>query len=99
MELQHHLAALQAQGATVLAASLDPVSTSQSLARQMGLRFPILQDSAGNLGAAFGDFQNSIRAQDGDAIVILDRRGRMGWRRYGGQLITASEVQSALAQV
>jgi peroxiredoxin len=102
VELQHHLAALQAHGAVVLAASLDPVATSRALAGRMHLLFPILQDTGGSLGAAFGDYQNAGgHAQDGDAIVILDAQGHMRWGRFGGGAlpIAASTVQDALAGV
>jgi peroxiredoxin len=101
VELQRHLAALRGQGATVLAASLDPIATSEALMRRLRLDFPILQDSGHGLGSAFGDYQNAgTRSQDGDAIVILDALGHMRWRRYASGLITpATDVVAALARV
>lgn len=100
MQLQHQLATLQAHGVSVLAVGLDPVATSRALAGRLHLRFPILQDTGGTLGAAFGDYQSTGHAQDNDALVILDAKGQMHWRGFGSSTANvASAVQAALAMV
>jgi peroxiredoxin len=91
VELQSGLAALQRRHVAVLAASLDPLSLSVPLARRLHLGFPVLQDSGHALGAAFGDYQASgPQEQDGDAVVILDRQGKLIWRHFSAGMPTST---------
>ena len=57
MELQNRSQEIQALGAKVVAVSVDPVEKSKSLADQLQLGFPILQDRDHTLGSAFGVFR------------------------------------------
>ena len=91
VELQSGLAALRQRHVAVLAASLDPLSLSVPLTRRLHLDFPVLQDSGHTLGAAFGDYQAAgPQEQDGDAIVILDRRGKLIWRHFSAGMPTST---------
>ena len=85
MELENDLAAIQGLNATVLAASVDPVATSQSVVRQLRLAFPILQDTDHQLGSALGDFRVSggmdMGPVDSHAIFVIGPQGTMAWKQ------------------
>lgn len=72
-------------GALVVAASVDPLSQSVSMASQMHLDYPILADDSGALGRAFGVFNLSggmyMGPVDRHSIFIIGPNGRVLWRR------------------
>ena len=85
MQLQHDLSTIRAAGGSVVAVSVDPVATSQGLASQLHLGFPILQDTNHQLGADFGDFHLTASGMDmgpvdNHAIFVLDSHGVIRWK-------------------
>ena len=85
MELQGQLAAIQAAGGQVVGVSTDPVSTSSSLAAQLHLGFPILEDRDHVLGSAFGVFRlpsgMDMGAVDGHSIFVVNATGDVAWKQ------------------
>ncbi len=85
MELQRALPAIRRLGARVVAASVDPLSESVSLARQLRLGYPILADGSAALGRAFGVFNLSggmyMGPVDRHSIFIIGPTGHVLWRR------------------
>ena len=85
MELQRALPAIRRLGARVVAASVDPLSESVSLARQLGLDYPILADDTATLGRAFGVFNLAggmyMGPVDRHSIFIIGPTGHVLWRR------------------
>lgn len=85
VELQSSLAKIHADGGTVLAASTDPLAMSASLARQLGLGFPILADQGGHLGSAFGIFDltggMNMGLVDRHSVFVINGRGKVQWKR------------------
>ena len=85
MELQGQLAAIQAAGGQVVGVSTDPVATSSSLAAQLHLGFPILEDRDHVLGSAFGVFRlpsgMDMGAVDGHSIFVVNATGDVAWKQ------------------
>lgn len=85
MQLQQDLPTIQGLKATVLAASVDPVATSQSVVQQLRLGFPILQDTNHQLGSALGDFRVSggmdMGPVDNHAIFVIGPQGTVVWKQ------------------
>ena len=65
--------------------SVDPLATSRSLAGQLGLGFPILEDRDHRLGSAFGVFRlpssMDMGPVDNHSIFVLDGAGRVRWKQ------------------
>jgi peroxiredoxin Q/BCP len=91
-ELQRQLPALRAEGARVVAATMDPVAVSTSVAGQLGLSFPILEDQDHLLGSAFGTYEASghMGAVDQHSVVVLDAQGNVAWRDLAGSTMYVS---------
>lgn len=85
MELQNDLATLQAMKVAVVGVSVDPIETSQSLAQQLHLGFPILEDTNHQLGSALGDFRvpagMDMGPVDNHAIFVVGPEGTITWKK------------------
>jgi peroxiredoxin len=68
-----------------VAVSTDPVATSSSLATQLHLGYPILQDSDHQLGSGFGAFRlpsgMDMGAVDNHSIFVIDASGKVAWKQ------------------
>jgi peroxiredoxin len=67
-----------------VAASVDPVSTSTNVAKQLKLGYPILADVNHLLGSAFNDFHVEVAGMDmgsvdNHAVYVLDAKGVVRW--------------------
>jgi len=82
-QLESQLPELERLGATVVAATTDPVEVSASVAQQLGLSYPILEDRAHLLGSAFGTYVEGghMGSVDQHSVVVLDEEGRVAWRQ------------------
>jgi peroxiredoxin len=91
-QLQQQLPALRAEGARVVAATMDPIEISSSVARQLGLSFPILEDQDHLLGSAFGTYEASghMGSVDQHSVVVLDVSGKVTWRDLAGATMYVS---------
>ena len=85
MELQGQLTAIRAAGGQVVGVSTDPVATSTSVAAQLQLGFPILEDRDHVLGSGFGVFRlpsgMDMGAVDGHSIFVVDASGHVAWKQ------------------
>ena len=58
---------------------------SRSLAAQLGLEFPVLEDRDHALGSAFGVFRvpgvHDMGPVDNHSIFVIDADGRVRWKR------------------
>jgi peroxiredoxin len=99
-QLQQQLPALKAEGARVVAATMDPVSVSTSVAQQLGLSFPILEDQDHLLGSAFGTYEASghMGSVDQHSVVVLDADGNVAWRDLAGTTMyeSADDILAAV---
>jgi len=85
VELQGQLGAIQASGGRVVAVSTDPLASSKSLASQLQLGFPILEDRDHRLGSAF-DIVNlpsgmNMGPVDNHSIFVIDASGHVAWKQ------------------
>jgi len=84
VELQQNLGQLDSLGTKVVAATVDPLALSQSVAAQLHLGFPILEDTNHVLGSAFGVFRipsaMDMGPVDDHSIFIVDADGRVRWK-------------------
>jgi len=85
VELQGQLDAIKAAGGQVVGVSTDPAATSASLATQLHLGFPILEDRNHVLGSGFGVFRLpsgvDMGAVDGHSIFVVDGSGKVAWKQ------------------
>lgn len=105
VELQKDLPSISALGARVIAVSVDPLGMSTSLAQQFQLGFPILVDSGGSLGSAFGVFNLSggmnMGPVDRHSFFIIGPHGHVRWKRLSlnAMHVPMSDVMTALRAV
>ena len=101
-QLQQQLPAMQAEGARVIAATMDPVNMSASVAQQLGLSFPILEDQNHILGSAFGTYEASghMGSVDQHSVVVLDATGNVVWRDLAGttMYVSPDDILTALKE-
>ncbi|TMD49005.1 MAG: peroxiredoxin family protein [Chloroflexi bacterium] len=95
MELQARVAEIKDLGGQVVAVSVDPLAQSQSLASQLKLTFPIIEDRDHAWGSAFGVFH-----LDSHSIFVVDPSGRIRWKELAPDTmhVPVDDVISALKQ-
>ncbi|MDE2571155.1 MAG: redoxin domain-containing protein [bacterium] len=102
VQLQQSLPQIQTLGAKVVAASVDPIAMSRSLATQMHLGFPIFEDTNHELGSAFGIFRlpsgMDMGPVDSHSIFVLGADGRVRWKELAPTTmhVPVSDVLAAL---
>ncbi len=79
------MGAIQASGGRVVAVSTDSLASSKSLASQLQLGFPILEDRDHRLGSAF-DIVNlpsgmNMGPVDNHSIFVIDASGHVAWKQ------------------
>ena len=91
-------------GAKVLGVSVDPVDQSKSLAGQLKLGFPILEDRNHALGSAFGVFRlpggMDMGPVDSHSIFVIDASGHVRWEQLAPDTmhVAVSDVLAAVQQ-
>ncbi len=104
MELQKQLPEMQALGAQVLGVSVDSVDQSKSLASQLHLGFPLVEDRNHAWGSAFGAFNlpsgMDMGPVDNHSIFIVDASGHLQWKALAADTmhVPVADVVSALKQ-
>ena len=85
MELQTNLAQIEHLGGTVVAVTVEPLAISRSLAAQLNLVFPIVEDTGHALGSAFGVFRlpsgMDMGPVDAHSVFVIDASGYVRWKR------------------
>ena len=86
MELQDQLGPIQGAGGRVVAVSTDTLESSSSLASQLHLGYPILQDRDHALGSAFDVFRLPMSGMDmgpvdSHSMFVVDANGRVAWKK------------------
>lgn len=86
MEIQGIMPDLEATGAHVLGVTMDPVGVSTSVAAQLHLSYPIVEDVDHQLGSAMGTYVASghMGATDQHSVVVLGPDGSVVWRMLAG---------------
>lgn len=70
----------------MVAVSTDPLATSQSLAGQLRLGYPILEDRDHMLGSAFDVYRLPMTGMDmgpvdNHSMFVVDSGGRIAWKK------------------
>ncbi len=88
-----------------MALTVDPIGTSRSVAAQLKLGFPILEDVNHTVGSAFGIFRlpsgMDMGPVDDHSIFVLDKSGHVAWKELAPETmhVPVSDVIGALKQV
>ena len=91
-------------GGQVVAVSVDPLEQSQSLAGQLKLAFPLVEDRDHTWGSAFGVFHlpsgMDMGQVDSHSIFVLDASGHIRWKELAPDTmhVPVDDVISALKQ-
>lgn len=103
---QNDLQTIRAAGAEVIAITVDPLATSQLMARQLNLSFPVVEDTNHQLGSAVGDFHVTTGGMDmgpvdSHAVYLLDQQGTIRWVQQAVSTMSVPEADiiSALKQI
>ena len=76
---------IQSAGGRVVAASTEPLDTSKSLATQLKLGFPILEDPDHRLGSAFDIYRlpsgMDMGPVDNHSVFVIDASGHVAWKQ------------------
>lgn len=82
--------------------SVDPIAVSRSLANQLRLGFPLLEDTGHQLGSAFGSFHlpsgMDMGPVDNHSIFVVDGAGHIAWKELAADTmhVPVSDVIRAL---
>jgi peroxiredoxin len=100
VEIQGAMSELEAMGAHVLGVTMDPVGVSASVAAQLHLSYPIVEDVDHRLGSAMGTYESSghMGAVDQHSVVVLAADGSVAWRQLAGttMYVAPSEIVDAV---
>ena len=103
MDLQDQLNPIQQAGGRVVAVSTDTLDSSRSLASQLHLGYPILQDRYHALGSAFDVFRLPMGGMDmgpvdSHSIFVVDSNGHVAWKRLAADTmhVSVDEVVGAV---
>ena len=100
LEIQHAMSDLEAMGARVLGVTTDPVGVSTSVAAQLRLSYPIVEDVDHQLGSAMGTYVagGHMGAVDQHSVVVLGPDGSVIWRQLAGttMYVAPSEIVDAV---
>ena len=99
-EIQGIMSDLEDAGAKVLGVTMDPVGVSTSVAAQLQLSYPIIEDVDHQLGSAMGTYVSSghMGASDQHSVVVLGPDGSVTWRNLAGSTmyVAPSEIVDAV---
>ena len=95
------MAEIKDLGGQVVAVSVDPLAQSQSLAGQLKLAFPIVEDRDHAWGSAFGVFHlpggMDMGPVDSHSIFVVNASGRVAWKQLAPDTMHVSVDQVVLA--
>lgn len=87
MELENAYADIRAQGAQLLAVSVDSIEDARAMAEYADASFPVLSDAAGAVSKTYGLFDLLSDGVSAPATLILDHDGNLAGS-YVGTAIT-----------
>ena len=76
VKLRPHVKELQAEGAAVLAMSMDTPEEASKLAQELNLTFPVLSDPNGAIVREYGMYSAQMRMPD-MGYTVIDKQGRV----------------------
>jgi len=101
-KLQEHIQRIESPGVRLLAISLEPLATSQSLARDLALSFPLLSDPTGDVIRAYGvrnTFAGAASLLPHPAVFIIDSQGEIRFRSIDRNFKKRTTVRTILSEL
>jgi len=96
------MTAIESAGSRVVAVSSDSLQSSESLASQLQLAFPILEDRDHLLGSAFDVYRlpggMDMGPVDSHSIFVINRSGQIAWKQLAPDTMHVS-IEEVIAAV
>ncbi len=99
MELQRNYEEFQARGVEVLAISTDSLDDTAGIVERIGIQFPVLYDSDGDVPRAYGIFNLYGDGLATGSAFLVDLDGNLAWKSiYSGihDLIKSADILAAI---
>ena len=99
MELQRNYEEFQARGVEVLAISTDSLDDTAGIVERIGIQFPVLYDSDGDVPRAYGIFNLYGDGLATGSAFLVDLDGNLAWKSiYSGihDLIKSDDILTAI---
>ena len=92
---------LEARGLTLVNITTDPPGVLRQAVRQYGIATPMISDENGDMSTAYGAIGQGMHPNtDGHTFVLLDREGRIRWRRdYQTMFVQPDTLLTAIPTV
>lgn len=99
--LQARAAQLRARGLTLVTISTDSTAMLRQAASQYGITTALVSDEDGDMSTAYGAIGRGMHPNtDGHTFVLLDRAGRIRWRRdYTTMYVPPDKLLAAIPKV
>lgn len=99
--LEARAAELRARRLTLVNITTDPADVARQAAARYGIGTPLISDEDGNMSTAYGAIGRGMHpSTDGHTFVLVDRTGRIRWRRdYTTMFVPAAKLLAAIPTV
>lgn len=99
MELQNSYQEFQSRGVEILAISTDSLEDTAGIVAGIGIEFPVLYNTEGDVPRAYGVFNHFGDGLATGSVFLVDLDGNVAWKSiYSGvyDLITSAEILAAI---
>ena len=99
--LEQRAAELKSRGLTLVNITTDPPNVLRQAVEQYGIKTPMISDQAGVMSRAYGAIGQGMHSNtDGHTFVLVDRNGRIRWRRdYTTMFVPPDQLLAAIPNV
>jgi peroxiredoxin len=99
--LEQSAAELKSRGLTLVNITTDPPDVLRQAVTQYGITTPMISDQGGDMSTAYGAIGQGMHPNtDGHTFVLIDRAGRIRWRRdYTTMFVPPDELLAAIPRV
>jgi peroxiredoxin Q/BCP len=99
--LEQRSADLKKRGLTLINITTDPPAELQQAVRAYGIKTPMVSDESRSMSDAYGATGQGMHPNtDGHTFVLLDRGGRIRWRKdYATMFVQPSKLFSEIPRV
>lgn len=102
MELQRSYEEFEARGVEVLAISTDSLEDTAGIVERIGLQFPVLYNTEGNVPREYGIFNLYGDGLATGSAFLIDLDGNLAWKSiYSGvhDLIKSADILAAIDEL
>ena len=99
--LEQRAAELESRGLTLVNITTDPPDVLRQTVEQYGIKTPMISDQTGVMSMSYGAIGQGMHANtDGHTFVLVDRTGRIRWRRdYTTMFVPPDKLLAAIPNV